>query len=87
MKGGNWRLLRSVVALSLPTVLVAALGVWFFVDRVPEIEKAEKNRVRAEYREVALEIRQNPGDERYMMEKSLPEAWRTSVAGKMAPGE
>ena len=86
MKGGNWRLLRSVVALSLPTVLVAALGVWFFVDRVPEIEKAEKNRVRAEYREVALEIRQNPGDERYMMEKSLPEAWRTSVAGKMAPG-
>ena len=83
MKGGNWRLLRSVVALSLPTVLVAALGVFFFVDKVPEIVKAEKNRVKAEYRETALELRQNPGDERFAREASLPPVWRGSFAGKM----
>ena len=86
MKGGNWRLLRSVVALSLPTVLVAALGVFFFVDKVPEIVKAEKNRVKAEYRETALELRQNPGDERFAREASLPPVWRGSFAGKMIPG-
>ena len=83
---GNWRLLRSVVALSLPTVVVVALSVYFFVDRVPEIEKTEKNRVKAEYREVALELRQNPDDGRYMREESLPEVWKGSVAGKMTPG-
>ena len=83
----NWRLLRSVVALSLPTVVVVALSVYFFVDRVPEIEKIEKNRVKAEYREVALELRQNPDDGRYMREESLQEGWKGSVAGKMSPGK
>lgn len=83
----NWRLLRSVVALSLPTVVVVALSVYFFVDRVPEIEKTEKNRVKAEYREVALELRQNPDDGRYMREESLQEGWKGSVAGKMSPGK
>ncbi len=82
----NWRLLRSIVALSLPTVVVCALSVFFFVDRVPEIEKTERNRVKAEYREVALELRQNPDDGRYTREESLPEAWKGSFAGKMAPG-
>ena len=83
----NWRLLRSVAALSLPTVVVVALSVYFFVDRVPEIEKTEKNRVKAEYREVALELRQNPDDGRYMREESLQEGWKGSVAGKMSPGK
>ena len=83
----NWRLLRSVVALSLPTVVVVALSVYFFVDRVPEIEKTEKNRVKAEYREVALELRQNPDDGRYMREEALQEGWKGSVAGKMSPGK
>ncbi len=82
----DWRLLRSVVALSLPTAVVCALSVYFFVDRVPEIEKAERNRVRSEYREVAMELRQNPDDGRYMRKESLPEVWKGSAAGKMAPG-
>jgi len=86
MDGGKWRLIRSVAALSLPTVLVAALGVFFFVDKVPEIVKAEKNRVKAEYRETALELRQNPGDERFAREASFPPVWRGSFAGKMIPG-
>ena len=38
MRSLDWRLLRSVVALSLPTAVVCALSVYFFVDRVPEIE-------------------------------------------------
>ena len=86
MRSLDWKLLRSVVALSLPTAVVCALSVYFFVDRVPEIEKAERNRVRSEYREVALELRQNPDDGRYMREESLPEVWKGSAAGKMAPG-
>ena len=86
MYGGNWRLQRSVAALSLPTVVVVALGVFFFIDKVPEIVKAEKNRVKAEYREVALELRQNPGDERFMRKASLLPEWRGSFAGKMIPG-
>ena len=82
----NWRLLRSVVALSLPTVVVVALGVFFLVDKVPEIVKTEKNRVRAEYREVALELSQNPGDERFIRKTALLAEWRSSFAGRMAPG-
>ena len=76
MFGGNWRLLRSVVALSLPTVVVVALGVFFFVDKVPEIEKAERNRVKLEYRETALAMRQNPDGAEYHVEKTLLTEWR-----------
>jgi len=86
MFGGNWRLLRSVVALSLPTVVVVALGVFFFVDKVPEIEKAERNRVKLEYRETALAMRQNPDGAEYHVEKSLPTEWRRHTAGQMTPG-
>ena len=41
----NWRLLRSVVALSLPTFVVVILGVRFLVVDVPEIVRDEKARV------------------------------------------
>ena len=83
----NWRLLRSVVALSLPTVVVVALGVFFFVDKVPEIVKAEKNRVKAEYRETALSMRQNPDGAEYHVEKALPTEWKRHTAGQMVPGK
>ena len=86
MFGGNWRLLRSVVALSLPTVVVVALGVFFFVDKVPEIEKAERNRVKLEYRETALAMRQNPDGAEYHVEKTLLTEWRRHMAGQMTPG-
>ena len=86
MFGGNWRLLRSVVALSLPTVVVVALGVFFFVDKVPEIEKAERNRVKLEYRETALAMRQNPDGAEYHVEKTLSTEWRRHMAGQMTPG-
>ena len=41
----NWRLLRSVAALSLPTVVVLVLGVRFLVVDVPIIVRDEKARV------------------------------------------
>ena len=86
MRRMNWRLLRSVAALSLPTVVVVALGVFFFVDKVPEIEKAERNRVKLEYRETALAMRQNPDGADYRAEKTLPTEWRRHTAGQMTPG-
>ena len=43
----NLRLLRHCACLSLPTIAVCALGIWFLVDKVPEIEKAERDRVSA----------------------------------------
>ena len=84
--GMNGRTLRSVVALSLPTVCVVALSVWFLVDKVPEIEKSERDRIKAEYRETALAIRQNPDGANCQVEESLPAEWRRHVAGKMSPG-
>ena len=45
MRRINWRLLRSVAALSLPTVVVLVLGVRFLVVDVPIIVRDEKARV------------------------------------------
>lgn len=56
----NWRLLRSVVALSLPTVVVVALGVRFLVEDVPMMVRDEKARVRAVTEQVAKAMREDP---------------------------
>lgn len=52
--------MRSVVALSLPTVCVVALGFYFLLNEVPSIVRNEKLRVRAVYRPVVDEIRSAP---------------------------
>ena len=86
----NARLFWSCLLLCLPTVLVVSLSGYFYADKVPEIEKAERDRVRAEYREVALAIRQDPDD--YFVwkdfresQKLRPDIWK--AAGKMKPGK
>ena len=56
----NWRLLRSVVALSLPTVVVVVLGVRFLVEDVPVMVRDEKARVRAVTEQVAKAMREDP---------------------------
>ena len=56
----NWRLLRSVVALSLPTVVVVALGVRFLVEDVPMMVRDEKARVRAATEHAAKTMREDP---------------------------
>ena len=60
MFGGNWRLLRSVVALSLPTVVVVALGIRFLVEDVPVIVRDEKARVLSSAEHAAKAMREDP---------------------------
>ena len=77
-------LVRSAVALCLPTVAVVALGVYFLVDKVPAIERAERARVRSAYREAARAIRAQP--QKYApLPGGVPKEWRRTAA-KMAPG-
>ena len=52
--------LGNVVALSLPTFVVIAFGIWFLISEVPSIVTNERLRVRAEYRAVADKLRTNP---------------------------
>ena len=56
----NWRLLRSVAALSLPTVVVLVLGVRFLVVDVPIIVRDEKARVLATTEQAAKAMREDP---------------------------
>lgn len=82
VKRTDWRLSRNIAILCLPTLAVVALGVLFLVDKVPEIEKAEADRVKSVYREAALAIRQEP--EKFQTTRRIDE-WKP--AGKMAPGK
>ena len=79
MKGG--RLFWNCLGLCFPTALVIALACFFCVDRVPEIEKAEHDRVKAIYRETALSLQK---DRLLPIEGPLPKEWKP--AGKMSPG-
>ena len=60
MMRGRGRLIRSVAALSLPTVVVVVLGVRFLVRDVPVIVRDEAARVRAETENRAKEMREDP---------------------------
>ena len=82
MRRIGWRLARNVVGLCLPTAVVVALSVFFYFDKVPEIEKAEANRVKAIYRETALSIQRDRS--RLPPGPSRPKEWKP--AGKMIPG-
>ena len=60
MESGNWRLLRSVVALSLPAAAVCALGVRFLVRDVPVLVAEEKSRVLSSTEQSAKAMRDDP---------------------------
>lgn len=60
MRRMNWRLLRSIAALSLPTVVVVVLGARFLVEDVPVIMRDEKNRVLAAAEQAAKAMREDP---------------------------
>ena len=51
MKSVDWKLIRNVGSLCLPTAVVALLGIHFLIERVPDIIRNERRRVQAEYRE------------------------------------
>ena len=78
----NGRLFWNSVLISLPAVMLVAAVVYFLIDKVPEIEKNEVDRIKAAYRDVALEIRQEP--EKYQV---APEFAGMKPAGKMSPGK
>ena len=78
----NGRLFWNSVLISLPAVMLVAAVVYFLIDKVPEIEKNEVDRIKAAYREVALEIRQEP--EKYQI---APVFAGMKPAGKMSPGK
>lgn len=78
----NGRLFWNSVLISLPAVMLVAAVVYFLVDKVPEIEKNEVDRIKAAYRDVALEIRQEP--EKFQV---APVFARMKPAGKMSPGK
>ena len=77
----NRRLCLSCTLLCLPTLAVVALGCFFWFDKVPEIVKGERDRVRGVYREAAEAIRQQPS--RFPLATNVN--WK--AAGKMAPGK
>ena len=78
----NGRLFWNSVLISLPAVMLIVTVVYFLIDKVPEIEKNEVDRIKAAYRDVALEIRQEP--EKYQV---APEFSGMKSAGKMSPGK
>ena len=81
----SWRLARNVIGLSLPTVAVVALSVFFYVDKLPEIEKTEYERVKAIYRATALAIQKDRLHSSVEPVQRLRQTgWKT--AGKMTPG-
>ena len=85
MRRVSWRLARNVIGLSLPTIAVVALSVFFYVDKIPEIEKTEYERVKSIYRETALAIQKDRLHSSVEPVQRLRQAgWKT--AGKMAPG-
>lgn len=71
MDGGKWRQFRSIAALSLPTVLVAALGVRFLLDDVPVIVRDEQARVRVELERAAKAMRDDPSLADFVWERDL----------------
>lgn len=84
MKPIDWRLARNVACLSLPTAVVVLMGAFFFVDRVPDIIRNEKRRVQAEYRELALELRNGTCTNGFPVTRGKTGPW--SKDRKMAPG-
>ena len=85
MRRMSWRLARNIIGLSLPTIAVVALGVFFYVDKLPEIEKTEYERVKAIYRETALAIQKDRLHSSVEPVQRLRQnGWKP--AGKMTPG-
>ena len=80
MRRVDWPLVRGVLALSLPTAGMVALGIWFMVEKVPVIVKTENQRVKEIYHAYAKELQSD---------RSLSISGNIGKRGKtwqMAPG-
>lgn len=85
MKGGNWRLLRSVVALSLPAAAVCALGVWFLVRDVPVLVAEEKTRVLSTTEQAAKTMRDDPSLADFVWKRGNGVVSGTAASGDFPP--
>ena len=65
----NWRLVRSAVCLSLPTLAVVALGVRFLVVEVPKIVRDERARVSSETERAAKAMRSDRASADFVWER------------------
>lgn len=83
MKSVDWKLIRNVGSLCLPTAVVALLGIHFLIERVPDIIRNERRRVQAEYREKALELKAHP-EAGFQIVRGKSGNWAKDR--KMAPG-
>ncbi len=82
MKGLSGRVVRSVVALSLPTVVVVALGIRFLLVDVPVIVREEKARVHSATERAAKAMRDDPSQADFAWERG-----RGIVSGAAEFGE
>lgn len=83
MRALDGRLVRNVLSLCLPTAAVVVFGVWFLVERVPDIIRNEHRRVQAEYREYARELKARP-ETGFAVIRAKSGPWAKDR--KMAPG-
>ena len=61
MRTLNFKLIRSVACLCVPTAVVIALAVRFYIMDVPRITEGERKRVASECEEVANGLLEDPG--------------------------
>lgn len=80
MRRVDWPLVRGVLALSLPTLGVVALGVWFMVEKVPSIVAREEQRVKEIYHGYAKELQ----SDRSL--STMDDIGRRGKTWQMAPG-
>jgi len=56
----NRRLVLHCILISLPALALCALGVFFLVDKVPKLARAQKSAVTRQYREIAESVLRDP---------------------------
>lgn len=71
----------NILLLTLPVVLLILMGIYFWRKELPDLVKQEKDKIRLEYRVIALDLKENQKD--FPKAKRIPK-WK--IIGKMNPG-
>ena len=66
----NSRLFWNSVLISLPAAMLVGVIAYFLIDKIPEFERNEQRRVQQEYREKAVEAKEEGRGEAFDFEKS-----------------
>ncbi len=73
----------SSALICAPSVVVIAFAAVFYHTTLPDLVEMEANRVRTEYREIALELKEHP-EQATLLERGRGADW--APEGRMAPG-